>query len=144
MSAPIKAEIDAYLQSLREINFIVNVFDPTYSTVDVTFAAKALPGYDPTVAEVEAEAAVANYLSPANWGLVEAGVGDSSQSQNWINQQYIRYLELAQVINMVPGIAYITSLTFRVPPAAFASTDVLLTGAVPLPRSGVITGTVTS
>ena len=93
ISVPVKAQVDAYLQSLREVNFIVNVFDPTYSVVDVTFAAKALPGYDPAVVEVEAEEAVTNYLSPANWGLVESGVGDTSaSSQSWVNQQYVRYL----------------------------------------------------
>jgi hypothetical protein len=144
VSGPIKSEIDAYLQAHREINFIVNVFDPTYSDVDVTFAAVALPGFDPAVVEVSAEAAVTEYLSPKNWGLVTSGFGDSPESQNWINQKILRYLELAQVINQVQGINYITSLTFRVPPAAFASTDVTLTGAVPLPRPGTISGTVSA
>lgn len=138
VSAPVKAEIDAYLQSLREINFVVNVFNPTYSTVDVTFAAKALAGFDPALVEVDAENAVTSYLSPSNWGLTAAGTDD------WVNQTVVRYLELAQVINNVVGIDYITSLTFRVSPAAYASTDITLTGAVPLPRPGAIAGTVTS
>jgi hypothetical protein len=143
VSAPIKAEVDAYLQALREINFIVHVFDPTYSTVDVTFAAVALPGFDASVVEVAAEEAVATYLEPANWGLISTGIGDSSESQSWINQTVVRYLELTSVVNNVDGINYVTSLTFRVSPAAFASTDVTLTGAVPLPRPGTIIGTVT-
>lgn len=144
VSGPIKAEIDAYLQEHREINFIVQVFDPTYSDVDVTFAAVSLPGFDAAVVEVAAEEAVTEYLSPKNWGLITTGFGDTSQSQNWINQQVLRYLELAQVINSVQGIDYITSLTFRVPPAAHASVDVTLFGAVPLPRPGTIAGTVTA
>ena len=144
VSAPIKAEIDAYLQSLREVNFIVNVFDPEYSTVDVTFAAVALPGFDPSVVEVAAEEAVAAYLEPSGWGLVASGaIGDSSESQNWVNQTVVRYLELTQVVNSVEGVDYVVSLTFRVAPAAYASTDVTLDGAVPLPRPGTIIGTVT-
>jgi hypothetical protein len=144
VSGPIKAEIDAYLESLREINFIVNVFDPVYSTIDVSFTATSLPGFDEALVTLAAEQAVEGWLSPANWGLVEGNIGDSTESQNWVNEQVVRYLELAQVINSTEGLDYVSSLTLAISPGTLASVDVNLPGAVPLPRPGSISGTVSA
>lgn len=144
VSGGVKAEIDAYLQAHREINFVVHVFDPTYTLVDVTFTAVTFPGFDPALVEVAAELAISTYLEPKNWGLSTSQFGDSPVSQSWQNVKVVRYLELAQVLNAVEGLDYITALTFRIGAASFATTDVTLPGEVPLPRPGVITGTVSA
>jgi Baseplate J-like protein len=139
-----KNELDAYLESLREVNFVVNVIDPVYTTVDVTFAAVAQEGWTPSDVETRAEQAVTDYLSPKNWGLPEDIGGDVPVPPEWVNTTTVRYLELASVINGVGGLDYITSLTLRKGTEAFAAADVVLAGVVPLPQPGTITGTVSA
>ena len=142
LSTPIKNEVDAYLEDARELNFIVEVIDPVYTAVDVNFVGKAVAGWDPEDVETRAEEAIAAYLSPANWGLPRE-TGDVPFSPQWINQTVIRYLELAQVINNVSGMDYITALTFRRGADTFATTDITLAGAIPMPTAGSVTGDIT-
>lgn len=131
----IKAEVDADLQARREVNFIVNVMDPTYTDIDVNFAGKCYPEFDPQEVEDDAIAAVTSYLSPANWGVPTT---QGSDPLAWYNDTKVRFLELAEVLNRVEGFWYITSLTVQ-----GAGTDVTLTGAIPLPQPDAITGAVT-
>jgi hypothetical protein len=146
LSAPVKQEVDDYLQSLRETNFIVHVIDGVYTSIDVTFTAVARLGYDAATAETAAEDAVEAYLSPANWGIPETAIGDLEASRGrplWENKNVVRYLELAEVINEVPSIDYITTLQLRMTGGTLGTSDVTIGGAAPLPQPGTITGTVT-
>lgn len=133
VSAPIKAQIDAYLTALREVNFIVNTADPTYTTVDVTFTAVAWAGWDAEEVETAAETAVANFLSPATWGQ-----GPDGNTNEWNNEPVVRYLEVAAVLNGVQGLNYVSALTID-----GGTADIEMTGVAPLPRAGTIDGTVT-
>ena len=153
VSTAIKTQVDAMLQAQREVNFVVNVIDATYTTFDVTFTAIAYPGWDLPAVEVAAESAVATYLSPSNWGrttnrLFEAAgmTGDpgdtDTDDRSWVNETVMRYLELATVINNVEGINYVSALTFGISGQALGSVNVTLPGAAPLPRPGVINGSV--
>jgi hypothetical protein len=144
LSAALRQVVDDYLESLREVNFIVNVTSAVYTPIDVTFTAVALSGFDPETVEEQAEQAVIDYLSPKNWGLPDPeSFGDLTTGSQWVNKATVRYLELAQVINNVGGVDYISALTFRKGINAFATTDVSLGGMIPLPQPGTITGTVT-
>jgi hypothetical protein len=143
VSSTIKQAVQSYLDSLREVTFVVNVDDPTYTTIDVTFTAVALSGYDSTSVETAAEQAVTDYLTPKNWGLPDVLSSGDSLSPSWMNKPVIRYLELAQVINSVGGVDYITALTFRVSGGTLGTADITLQGVAPLPRAGAILGTVT-
>lgn len=131
VSTATRNAVDALLQAEREVTFIVHVIDPTYTAVDVTFTATALPGFDPADVEARAEAAVADYLSPANWGRT------ASTGATWLNRPIVRYLEVAEIINRVDGVDYIDALTVEA-----GTVDVPLTGVVPLPTAGAIAGTV--
>lgn len=130
-----KAAVDAYLQSKREINFVVNVIDPTYTTIDVNFSFTVLTGYDGPSVEAEAEAVVANYLDPKNWGL------NPNDSTAWDQKTVVRIYELVTLINNVQGVDYVTSVTQRTGAAAYAASDINLSGAAPLTRPGTINGT---
>lgn len=136
-----KAEIDAYLQAMREQNFLVYVINPTYITINVTFTFVARPGYVLTDVETRAEAAVTEYLKPSNWGIPQTG--HSSDLTGWENVTKVRYLEVAEVINRVDGVAYIDTggLTIGVEGGSLGTTDITLVGAAPLPRPGVVAGT---
>lgn len=138
VSGGTKTQLDTDLQARRETNFIVNVVDPTYTIIDVSFAAKSFSGYDALDVKARAEAAVAEYLSPANWGLPPFG-----DRQGWIAQPVVRRFELSTVINNVEGVDYISTLTLAVPPGALGTSDITMTGVGTLPRPGTIVGTIT-
>lgn len=136
-----KAAIQADLQARREVNFIVNVVDPTVNAIDVTYKVQTLPGFDPTSVVASINAALASYLSPAIWGSEGQG------SNLWVNKTIIRYLEVAQVINEVPGVDYITTtgvnydLTIAIHGNTLARQDITMTGVAPLPQTNTLTGT---
>jgi hypothetical protein len=140
LSAPAKANVDAYLQSLRETNFIVNVFDPTYTIVAVTTQVHCLPGFTPASVIAEVQAALVRYLNPATWGQPIGG-DTSSSPQDWTNTKVVRKYEVSQVINSVGGVDYIMTLTLGIPPAGLTEADVTLLGQVCLPTAGTMTVT---
>lgn len=143
VSAGVKAAVAADLQARREVNFVVNVIDPTQNLIDVTYQVKALAGYDLATLVTSINAALSAYLSPATWGV------SAVDPVGWSNLTVVRYLELAQVINGVPGVDYITTtagnydLTVGIHGGALARADVALTGVAPLPLADVLTGVAT-
>jgi uncharacterized phage protein gp47/JayE len=132
VGAGVKANVDTLLQSLREVNFLVYVIDPTYTAIAVTFTFTTYPAYSAATVEAAAEAAVANYLSPANFGRPPYG----DDPGVWIADTKVRYLEVAEVINRVEGVWYVASLTVN-----GGTADVALSGPGPLPTPGAINGT---
>jgi uncharacterized phage protein gp47/JayE len=137
ISPTIKQEVDALLQSHREVNFKVFVVDPIVSTISVTYSAKALVGQDPAQVKSNINAALTNYLNPATWGTTE---GDNTA---WVQTTTIRYLELTQVVNQASGVDYVISLSFGLQGGAQGTADVVITGIAPLAKAGTLTGTVT-
>lgn len=131
-SSEVKGEVDALLQSMREVNFIVNVIDPEYTAVAVTFKGVSWPGWDEEAVEAACVEALKGYLSPKTWGLPP-----TAQAPVWVNEPKVRYLEVAQVLNAVDGFRYVTELKVN-----GGTADVTLSGAAPLPEAGAITGEV--
>ena len=136
--AQVKADVDALLQAEREVNFLVFVEDPTYTTVDVQFEVVVYPGYDPATVQALVVESVQRYLSPATWGVPP--YGDTS-ARSWINDTHVRYLEVAEYVNRTDGVHYIVNLAIRVAGGAFGTADLTMPGVAPLPRPGAITGT---
>jgi uncharacterized phage protein gp47/JayE len=134
-SASVKAAVDADLQARREVNFNVHVIDPTYTTVLVTTTVQALSGWDAPTLQTSIVTALQNYLSPVSWGQSD------SDPQAWINTPTVRYLEVSQVINSVPGVNYVVSLTIGAP--TMGTADLTMAGVAPLPEAGTMTVTVT-
>lgn len=124
------------LEERRELNWKISVINPSYTYVDVIARAVAWPAYDSATVQPSADAALRAFLSPATWGRGETridGVG-----VDWIDEPVVRYLEVAQVLNEVPGLRYITELSIRASGGTFGSRDVELLGLAPLPRVGSI------
>jgi hypothetical protein len=138
VSDVIAAEIDALLQSQREINFLAFVAKPTYTAVDVTFAVVVYQLYDPQDVALRVIAQLTSYLSPAAWGLPPYG---DTGSQSWINETSVRYLEVAEQINRVDGVHYVRTLTIGLAGAAQGTVDLVLPGVAPLTTPGAIDGT---
>lgn len=130
LSASVKAEVDAYLQGMREINFIVNVIDPTFTVIAVDFNVVSLPGFDLADLAERCRVAVRAYLSPATW----AGGGETPPTWR-TNKNVVRYLEVAEVLNRVDGVDYVSNLTIN-----GGGVNVMLLGLAPLPSVGAVTG----
>ena len=143
LSAPDKTNIKNYLQSLREVNFIVNMMDPTYTLIDVTTNVHMVSGYTSANVISAVTTAITNYLSPANWGLPSVGTDTAYDPRDWINRTVVRKFEVSQVINDVPGVDYIVpnGLSLGVHLAAMGEQDVTLAGRITLPRPSTITVT---
>lgn len=135
VTTAVKAAVTAALQAQREVNFVVNVIDPTYTVIDVSFTITVLSGFVEADVVGRAIAAVASYLSPANWGLAPTG-----DQRVWLRRQFVRYLELATVINNVQGVDEVTGLSLGVHGGAMGTDDVALAGAAALPQPGSIVG----
>lgn len=137
VSAGIKTAIKDYLEARREVNFVVNTIDPTYTTVNVSATVTVLPGFDVATVLTVAVGALNEFLDPANFGRVTSG--DGRFSRPWINTTKVARLNIARTILMVEGVAFIDSLTIN----GSTTLDVTLTGAAPLTRPGTIAVTET-
>lgn len=111
----VRTEVSTYLDSLRETNFVVNVIDPSYTTVNVTATLKRLPGADPGTVTEAATAALRSYLSPAEW--------------SW--SPVVRHYELVALLDRIAGVDYVDALT--VP-----SSNIILPGVAALVTAGTI------
>lgn len=134
VSASVKTAVSVYLESLREVNFVVPVIDATYTAIAVTTALITYAGFDEATIEAAVADALRVYLSPAT----AARPGNNEPSVEWIDIDTIRRDELTAVVNGVTGVNYLTSLTFAASGGALGTADVALNGAAALPRSGTI------
>lgn len=114
----------------RLLNVKVHTGSTTDTNLVVTFTATAAAGYDDDVAIDAGEAAVAEYLSKANWGRDEDAPG------LWRPIRTVHYHEVAQAIQEAAGIDILKSLTIN-----GAEDDIELNGFAPLPNLTSVVGT---
>lgn len=132
-----KTAIQTSSEALREVNFIVNVMDPNYTNIDVTFDVAALDGFDTTALAAAVVAAIRAWLDPSTWGVAPLTTDPSS----WNDTQVVRYLDLASLIHSVGGVDHIKTLTFAKHGLSQGTADVALTAPASLTTAGTITGT---
>lgn len=128
----IKAQIEAQLME----NSIIHIFDATYTAIDVTSKIVSLPEYDHAQVIAAVEAALTDYFTPINWGRRE---GTGQVPTTWVNTTTVRYLEIAEQINRVPGVDYVDTLTFRKSGGTLGTSNVTIDGYVPLTEPGTFT-----
>lgn len=134
-----QAAVAAYLESLREVNFVVNVISPSYSGIDITWSGVAAEGFNSNTVLSDVNAALTSYLSPTNW----AGGTDTPPAWD-LSQTIVRYLSIATIIGETDGLDYITSLAIGFHnQTSLGTADISLPGFAPLPEPGTIAGTVT-
>lgn len=134
-----KTELDTLLESMREVTFVFNVIDATYTEIDVAITGTALPGFDTDAVEASAIAAVTDYLSPANWGVAST---DSTRT-TWRNILTVRYTELVALVNGVEGFDY-GNVQLALGGGSLGITNVTLDGPAALSRPGNITATISA
>lgn len=121
VAAPVAAQLQQVLEDAREVNFIVHVDEPTYTSVAIAYEAVAETGADPVEVEAEVDAAIGGWLS--TWGA------SAADPQAWQAKNTVRLLELSQVAGSAPGVAYLASLTIN-----GVAADVALPGVAALPK----------
>jgi hypothetical protein len=129
-----KTDVSETLESLREVNFVVHVIDADYTEIDVEVEFVALPGFDPAAVRDAVDAELTGYLSPSQWGRRIPGAGEYSEPIEFTTT--VRYLEIASLIDRVPGVDYIDTLGIAKSGDAPGTADLELDGAVPLTRPG--------
>lgn len=131
-----KAYIEAKLLAQLMANSVIHLINAQRTAIDVTCVLESLPEYDHAQVIAGVEAALTTYFTPINWGKRE---GFGQVPTTWVNTPTVRFLEIAEVINRVPGVDYIDSLTFRKTGGSHDTVDVTLTGYVPLTEPGTLT-----
>lgn len=133
VSAPIKTEALAIVESERLLDLTGYVIDPTRTPVAITFDFDVFPGRDPAAVKAGGEAAVAQYLDNARWGLI-AGPLDQ---RDWVDELLVRYSEIYGVLNTVQGLNHVLSVEID----GVADTDAVLAGPGALPTLTSVVGT---
>lgn len=129
VSDEVKDEVTALFEAAREVNFVVNLVDPTRTEVDVTYNVRVEAGYNPDLVKASINSVLTTFLQPSSWGSTP------EDPVVWNNEGTVRFLSVAGVIESVPGVRYIISLEVN-----GGTVDVELDGAISLPTVGTITG----
>lgn len=111
-----KAAINTDLSQRANANLVINVIDPTITTVNVTASVKVLAGYNQTTVLNAVKSAVEQYLNPATWA--------------WSGS--VRRNELIVVMDKVAGVDYVGTITAP-------SSDVTLGNGNTLAKYGTVT-----
>ena len=125
------------LDANREVNFLAYVIPPgangVYTGIDVRATVKPYPGVTNADAQADAAAQIAEWLSPANWGVVPGTGG----AQQWAVDSKVRIYEAVDWINRAQSIFYVTTVEMKKSTdSTWAAADITLTGAVPMPKVG--------
>ena len=129
--------LGTWLQSLREVNFIVNVVPPSYNNVYATVSVYRNQLYDATTVQANVQQTLLTLLSPSGWG-----VAPDSSGTIWFNVPTIYQSVIESAIQNTTGVDHIQtgSLGFGLTPSPPTSGgDVTLVGAFPLPSSSATT-----
>lgn len=129
-----------YLSENLRQNFLLTFVPPTYHTINVTYTVHAYQttGTDGASVQGEINQSLDNILLPTRFGQIPGDTND----RNLHVVPVMRYLELTTAIENVRQVDYVQSLTFGVDGGSMNNADKVLTGAFPLTRPGVYTGTV--
>ena len=135
LSSGVNTALITYLESLREVNFLVFTVTPTITQIDVTVACDALTGVNRSALQSANVASLSSFLSPATWG------GGANETPIWDpTSNVVRFIDVANAIRTVSGVAYIPSgsLTIGIHGGSMGSADVWLPGNAPLPSVGTL------
>lgn len=129
VDATTRAAVKALMESVREVNFVIRIGEPTYTPVSIYFEVVPEFGADPAATQAAVHAAGVEFLNPGRFAA-----GDDLSQPTWVFRNTIRYLELSRVLGSADGAAFVSALTIN-----GGTSDVILPGYAPLPAptSGV-------
>jgi hypothetical protein len=126
-----KAAVETYLNAMREINFVVYTMDAQMHEIDVSTHVTLVQGYAADDVTFRVKEAIKQFLDPALWGISPSD--DPNNPRTWNNATLVRYLELASTIDRVSGVDNVASLLLGLHGGSMGTSDLSLTGIVPLP-----------
>jgi hypothetical protein len=142
--ADVKQQVVDYLESLREVNWVVHVIDPTYDTIDVAFEVTAFAGQQTDTVLAACQANLELALAPASYRLGEdspsvAGgeVINPPATGTEPRRQYIRMNDLVALLDRTLGVDWVQSVLID-----GTAGDYQLPDPYALPTPGTMTGTV--
>ena len=138
VSSVVLENVDSLLQAEREVNFIINVVNPTRTDIDVAVVGIAYPEWILSDVRANIEESITDFLSPSLWGLPRFG-----DQLLWLDERVVRYLDLVTAIGNTEGLNYVTSVRFAQDGNTLAQADINIDGIPPLPRIGDVTVAVT-
>lgn len=124
VSSAIKSSIETYLESIREVNFVFHVIDPTYTDLAIAVEVALLTGADAVVVTAAVTAAITAMIDPASWGTT------GTDPKSWTERTVVQPLDIAVVVGKVPGVGSITSVTVN---GGTAAVTIGGPGALPSP-----------
>jgi len=138
-----RAQVRDYLESIREVNFIVDVISPLYETVDVDFSVTMFGEQDADVVHSICVSALEQELDPANFrlGTVSPATGAGEvipppAAGELPGRQTIWVNNLIGLLDRCRGVDRVNEVTIN------GGGDLELGGPFTLPRPGTITGEV--
>jgi hypothetical protein len=143
VSAGIKANLQAFLDSQRETNFVVTAFDPTVTQIDVTFNVKCIVGFTAATVQANALARLNAYLDPSNWGKDPTITDAVAQAGTWVETSILYYWKIIQQLGIAEGVDRVISMTMGIHGGALGSADITLPGHGTLTDQGTLNGTAT-
>lgn len=139
LSTPVKEALQARQQAKVPSGVTVVVKDAKYTKVDVSAEVVSTPGYTTAAVKAAVEARLAEYLSPANWGVPNFG-DPASAAGGWINTTKVYINEVISELDRVPGVLRVTSAKIRkAGVGTLEAKDLTLEGVVPLTELGTLT-----
>jgi hypothetical protein len=145
LPADVKDAVKLMLESLREVNWIVNYRDPAYTVIDVTYEVMAFAGQESDAVRAACDEALTDYLLPINYRLNEASPSTAGgeviyppNGAGTTRQQYIYVNELIALLDRCLGVDRVVTVTIN-----GAAADFLMTDPYSFPEPGTFTGTVT-
>ncbi len=126
VSSTIKAAALALVEGERLLDLTGHAIDPTRTDIAIQYAFTIYPGFDEGTVKAVADAAVTEYLDPAKWGSLPGAGG----TQDWADDEFVRYGEVYTVLNNAAGLNHVTSLLIN----GVAHEDIALAGPGALPN----------
>lgn len=131
VAGSVKTAVQAYLQASREVNFLVYVIDPSYTTIDVQWDVTMWPGYVDATVRANISAKLQAYLNPNRWGQPPFGSVDE-----WLQSAIVKVNDVLVTIGNADGVKDVNSCLIRTGAGAYAYADIALSGPAPFPLSG--------
>jgi hypothetical protein len=143
----VRRQVAAYLDVLREVNFVIYVRDAVYEEVDVTYQVVAFAEQDPAMVKELCDEALADYLSPSNFRLGTTSpsiVGgeqiDPPAPGQSPGRQTLRVNDLVSLLDRQRGVDFVPIGGVQINGQA---DDYTLPQPYSLPEPGQISGSVT-
>lgn len=139
VSSGTMSQVQSYIESLREVNFVAPTVSPDYTSIDVTARLHVADPNNQQIAIANATSGIQGFLNSAAWGAPASG-----QSPVWTNTPVVRYSKVMTVLETTDYVEYADDVTINVTGNAPDVLDITMPGSFPLPLIGTLTITAVS